>query len=72
MNTPDVETKTDTATEAPPDQWPPLAHIFAGPWPVKPGDLALCGAKLMGIDLRDADGDVCEKCLAEARRRLGI
>lgn len=67
-----VQTDTDVEpTSEAPDCWPPLAHLVPPgiPLPVKPGTKALCGARLMGIDLRDAaDCKVCERCLAVARR----
>lgn len=59
------ETKTDMPidTEAP-DCWPPLAHIFGGPGRAKKGDRALCGVKLMGIDLDGAvNVKMCKRCL---------
>lgn len=53
--------------EAPPS-WPPLAHLIRNEdKPVKEGTIALCGAKLMGIELgrlSQASGKVCEKCEA--------
>ncbi len=66
-------TQTDTepavTSDAPPC-WPPLAHLVAlKDMPVKPGTIALCGAKLMGIDLTDTDvRKVCEKCCRIAQR----
>lgn len=67
----DTEIKTDVDTEAP-DVWPPLAHIFEGARRVRKGDIALCGAKLMGIDLEGAtQGKVCAKCAELAAKRLG-
>lgn len=54
--------------DAPPC-WPPVQHIVRNEdRPVKEGTLALCGEKLMGLDLgalRDGRGEVCAKC-AEA------
>lgn len=51
-------------------QWPPLAHIVRKkPGTIKEGDLALCGAKLMGLNLPDAT-KVCEKCIKIARQEL--
>lgn len=65
----------DTATEpivepllgdAPPC-WPPVQHIVRNEdKPVREGTLALCGEKLMGLDLgslRNASGEVCAKCV---------
>lgn len=61
--------------DAPPS-WPPVQHIIANEdKPAKEGTIALCGAKLMGIDLgrlRDAQGEVCPKCVAEFKRRAGL
>ncbi len=53
-------------------QWPPKAHIVRlEDLPVKEGTIALCGAKLMGMDLK---GNVlkaaCGKCLEIMRREL--
>jgi len=51
------------------NQWPPLAHIADKPQgTVKEGDRALCGAKLMGINLPNAR-EVCGKCIEIAERR---
>lgn len=52
--------------------WPPKAHIIRKKdEPAKEGTIALCGAKLMGMDLK---GDVlratCEKCLEVVKREL--
>tara|TARA_R110002094_G_scaffold220250_1_gene192824 strand:+ start:53973 stop:54185 length:213 start_codon:yes stop_codon:yes gene_type:complete len=59
------ETTNDTLS-----QWPPQAHIFKSHGPKasepKEGDLALCGAKLMGMDLKSAQV-VCKKCMAIAK-----
>jgi len=64
-----TETKPKTGSGAPPI-WPPLAHIARKPQgTVKEGDLALCGAKLMGINLPDAT-KVCTKCIRIARQEL--
>ena len=49
--------------------WPPLAHLadkLKGT--VTEGDYALCGAKLMGINLPDA-AKVCQKCIKIAQER---
>jgi hypothetical protein len=64
-------TKTDTkpvTSDGTISDWPPMAHIIrtAG-GDVKEGDRALCGAKLMGIDLPDAT-KVCKKCVEIAKR----
>lgn len=62
---------TETKTEIEPttgDVWPPLAHITIKNRPVKPGDRALCGAKLMGIDLEGMHcNQICRKCEEIAR-----
>ena len=63
----DEEVKTDTIS-----QWPPKAHIVRRKdLPAKEGTIALCGAKLMGMDLK---GDVqkanCDKCLKIMREEL--
>lgn len=65
---------TDTLTkpklsDAPPACWPPVAHIVRKEdLPPREGSVALCGAKLMGIDL---GGNVfkatCKQCLAALR-----
>jgi len=55
-----VQDKT-RLTDVVSDQWPPLAHITED-MPVRDGSLALCGAKLMGIELPDA-AVVCTKCI---------
>lgn len=61
--------------DAPP-AWPPVQHIIhEADRPPREGTIALCGAKLMGIDLgrlRDARGEVCAKCVAEFRRLAGV
>ncbi len=71
---------TSTATEpvtlpltsdAPPC-WPPVQHIVRNEdKPVREGTLALCGEKLMGLDLgslRTGTGEVCAKCVEVFRR----
>lgn len=56
-----TQTQTEPALDTP-TQWPPIAHIARKkPGTVKEGDVALCGAKLMGINL-DSAYEVCEKC----------
>lgn len=52
--------------------WPPKAHIIRKEdQPAKEGTIALCGAKLMGMDLK---GNVrkaqCDKCQEIMRREL--
>lgn len=45
-----------------PDQWPPVAHVWRKTGkPIKESDVALCGAKLMGIPLPNAT-KICAKC----------
>jgi hypothetical protein len=64
------EPKTSDGTM---DQWPPLAHFAADKRQdqnVEEGDLALCGAKLMGIKL-DSAHKVCEECVRILRERYG-
>lgn len=56
--------------EAPP-QWPPVAHLVEKRQPIREGMIALCGERLMGIPLDDAQA-VCEECVEIARRRLGL
>lgn len=55
-----------------PPCWPPVQHIVRNEdKPVREGTLALCGEKLMGLDLgalRTASGEVCAKCLEAFRR----
>lgn len=67
---PEVEPMID---EVPPS-WPPLAHLIRKEdQPVKEGTIALCGAKLMGVDLgsvNKASGKICEKCEAIFWREL--
>ena len=59
--------------EAPPS-WPPLAHLIRNEdRPVKEGTIALCGAKLMGIDLgnlNNTSGKTCKKCEAVFLKEL--
>jgi len=59
-----------------PTDWPPLQHIRdKRKGPLKEGALALCGAKLMGIDLgrlQEARGKVCDKCVEIAKKELGL
>lgn len=73
-----MQTETITEPEVKPDlgdvppTWPPVQHIIRNEdKPAREGTIALCGAKLMGIDLgrlRDAQGKVCGKCLKEFQR----
>lgn len=58
--------ETETKTDAPETggHWPPLAHLLPkGQRSVKPGDKALCGAKLIGIPDPDSSWPVCTKCI---------
>lgn len=48
------------------NQWPPLAHITKD-LPVRKGSVALCGTKLMGVGVPDAN-KMCMKCIKIARR----
>lgn len=61
-----TETITEPVLADAPPCWPPVQHIIRNEdKPAKPGTIALCGAKLMGIDigpLRTATGKVCEEC----------
>jgi hypothetical protein len=59
--------------DAPPC-WPPKAHIRdKRKGPLKDGALALCGAKLMGLDLEGTSvNNVCKECVEIARRELGL
>lgn len=59
--------------DAPPC-WPPVAHIRdKRKGELKEGALALCGAKLMGLDLEGTPvHDVCDKCVEIARKELGL
>lgn len=66
-----VETKPEL-TEDVDTHWPPLAHLVEWEnYPPKEGDIALCGAKLMGIGLQGTSGrkKVCSKCLEIQRER---
>lgn len=52
--------------------WPPVQHlIHKKDQPAKPGTLALCGKKLMGVDLGKFDpakSKVCDDCRAVFER----
>lgn len=67
-----AETQVQPQLGSPPSQWPPLAHIVRKGEPVREGTVALCGARLMGLDLGHLDSATnrCEKCEAEMRRLL--
>lgn len=76
----ETQTETQTETDVQPDLgdappcWPPKAHIIRKKdQPAKEGTIALCGAKLMGIDLDNAAANqVCDKCVAIARKEMGV
>jgi len=63
-----TEPMTEPMLDDVPPTWPPLAHIIREEdKPVKEGTIALCGTKLMGLDLglvKDVSGKICEKCEA--------
>jgi len=52
--------------------WPPKAHIIRKEdQPAKEGTIALCGAKLMGMDLKgDVTKATCDKCLKVLERKM--
>lgn len=53
-----------TAPAEPMAAWPPLAHILPHSRPVTPGEKALCGARMMGIDLGFGNvPNVCKRCI---------
>lgn len=56
----ETQTKLDTSI----GQWPPVAHIIRKEdEPAKEGTIALCGERLMGIDLQgDVRKATCQKC----------
>lgn len=63
-----MQTKTKPALDDALACWPPKAHIIhKRDQPAKKGTIALCGAKLMGIDLPD-DTPPCDKCLKVFRQ----
>lgn len=65
-------TETKPVLDDAPPCWPPVSHIIRKEdEPVKPGTIALCGEKLMGLDLGWGRAS-CKKCEAERRRMLGI
>lgn len=72
-----TDTLTDTEprlADAPPC-WPPEVHIIHDrDRPVKEGTRALCGAKLMGIDMSGAPPNtpICERCLEIAAKELDL
>lgn len=63
-----TQTITEPMLDEAPPSWPPLAHLIRKEdEPVKEGTIALCGVKLMGIELgrlSQASGKICEKCEA--------
>jgi len=69
-----VQTETFVQPEVvdAPTQWPPIAHIRdKRDGALKEGSMALCGAKLMGIELDGmAVNQVCKKCIEIARKEL--
>lgn len=63
-----TETETEETTSTG-DVWPPVAHIVNKKGPCKKGDKALCGATMMGIDLKGMHcPKVCQKCTEIAVR----
>lgn len=78
---PQVEAEVEPLLDLPPSHWPPVAHLIRREdHPPKEGTIALCGAKLMGIDLHKTNvGKVCDECKRIAREeseakygRLGL
>lgn len=69
-----TEVEVEPMTDEAPPSWPPLAHIIRKKdRPIKEGTIAICGAKLMGIDLgrlNEVSGKVCEKCEAILLKEL--
>lgn len=63
-----TETLTEPKTSDAPPCWPPVAHIRDKRNADK--KVALCGAKLMGLDLDDAD-KLCPKCVEIFKREVG-
>jgi len=50
--------------------WPPVAHIAKKKQgTVKEGDIALCGERLMGINLDEAHV-ICKRCLEIFQREV--
>lgn len=64
-----TETQTNPQVADAPPCWPPVAHIIDKR--EVSAEYALCGAKLMGIVLDNAE-KVCVKCIEEWKRREGI
>jgi hypothetical protein len=79
-----MSTETTTEPEVKPDLgeappcWPPVAHLIRKEdEPAREGTIAICGAKLMGIDLgrlhqARAGTPVCKKCLDILAKELGL
>jgi hypothetical protein len=69
-----TEPVTKPMTDEVPPSWPPIAHIIRNEdRPAKEGTIAICGTKLMGIDLgrlNEVSGKVCEKCTEVLRKEL--
>lgn len=65
-------TQTQVQTDVDIGCWPPVSHIIRREdIPPKEGTVALCGEKLMGIDLQgDTRKASCKKCLEIMRREL--
>lgn len=69
----ELETEPQLA-DAPPC-WPPVAHMIRKEdEPAKEGTIALCGERLMGINLGrlTPSSAVCKKCVEVARREMGL
>lgn len=66
---------TPVLDEAPPC-WPPVSHIIRKEdEPAREGTIALCGAKLMGIELGSLlthKGPVCPKCYERFKKINGL
>jgi hypothetical protein len=75
MKTTIAEPTVEPMTDEVPSSWPPIAHIIRNEdKPAKEGTIAICGAKLMGIDLgslNKASSKVCDKCVEALRKELG-
>lgn len=65
-----MTTETKPKTEDSVGQWPPVAHIIRNEdKPATEGSRALCGARLMGIDLQEGvEKATCEECLFRMRQ----
>lgn len=64
-----TELDTEPAQSEAPPCWPPLAHLIRPEdRPVRKGSLALCGERLMGIDLEGTPCKMCAKCVEIARK----